>query len=120
MEAMVEKMEEMVETASPDLIGEKIPMRRRALRSTAARTAMLIVVVLAAIGAYFAWRYYSVRESTDDAQVEGHIHPISPQVGGIVVTVNIKENQPVQTGAILVQIDPRDYQVALERAKADL
>ena len=64
--------------------------------------------------------HYSGRESTDDAQIDGHITQVSARVGGTVIAVNIKENQYVEAGAVLAEIDPRDYQVAVERAKAEL
>ncbi len=76
------------------------------------------LIVLA--GAYGIWRYFSARESTDDAQIDGHIDPISPRVGGTVGAVNVNDNQYVEAGTVLLEIDPRDYQVALERAQADL
>jgi len=65
------------------------------------------------------WSYYSVRESTDDAEIDGDIIPISPRVGGTVVSVNVKDNQYVEAGTVLMQIDPTDYKVALEKAQAD-
>ncbi len=81
---------------------------------------LLGIVLILAAGAYLAWRHYSVRESTDDAQIDAHINPISAKVGGTVIAVNVDDNQQVQAGTVLVQIDPRDYQVALDRAQADL
>ena len=77
----------------------------------------LIVLVIAGV---FLWHYYSVRESTDDAQVDGHITPISARVGGTVTSINFQDNQKVEAGAILVQLDPKDYQVAVAKAKAEL
>jgi membrane fusion protein, multidrug efflux system len=78
------------------------------------------VVILLLIGGFFIWQYYSVRESTDDAQIDGHIDPISPRVTGTVVNVLHDDNEVVQAGTLLVQLDPRDYQVAVDRARADL
>jgi membrane fusion protein, multidrug efflux system len=78
------------------------------------------VVILLLIGGFFIWQYYSVRESTDDAQIDGHINPISPRVTGTVVNVLHDDNEVVQAGTLLVQLDPRDYQVAVDRARADL
>ncbi len=66
-----------------------------------------------------AWWYYAGRESTDDAQVDGHIVPIAARVGGTVAAVKVEDNQIVEAGAILVEIDPRDYEVARRRAEAD-
>ncbi|HUK33840.1 MAG TPA: HlyD family secretion protein, partial [Vicinamibacterales bacterium] len=60
------------------------------------------------------------RESTDDAQTEAHVVQIAPRVGGTVLKVLVTDNQMVEADAPLVEIDPRDYQIALDRAKADL
>ena len=60
------------------------------------------------------------RESTDDAQVEAHLTPIAARVGGTVLSVPAPDNQQVEAGALLVQIDPRDFEVALARAEAEL
>src|SRR3954469_5467387 len=76
-------------------------------------------VVLLAVIAFFVWRS-SGKQSTDDAQIDGHITQVAARVGGTVVKVNVNDNQVVQAGAVLVELDPRDYQVALDRAKAEL
>jgi membrane fusion protein (multidrug efflux system) len=78
------------------------------------------VVVLLLIGGFFIWQYYSVRESTDDAQIDGHINPISPRVTGTVMNVLHDDNEVVQAGTLLVELDPKDYEVAVDRARADL
>ena len=85
-------------------------------------TRLLIVgaVLALAVGGFFVWRYLSTYESTDDAQVDGHLNALSTRVAGYVTAVNVADNQYVEKGQVLVQIDPRDYQVAIERAKADL
>src|SRR5207249_1129762 len=78
----------------------------------------VIVVAGIAIG---AWMWLTAgRESTDDAQIEGHVTQIAARVGGSVLRVLVTDNQPVNAGDVLVEIDPRDYQVALEKAKAEL
>jgi len=76
-----------------------------------------VVVVLGVL--IYLWRTAG-RVSTDDAQVDGHITQVAARVGGTVVKVNVKENQYVETGTVLVELDPRDYQVAVERARAEL
>lgn len=81
---------------------------------------VLIVVLAIAAGIFFLWRYYSVREGTDDAQIDGHIIPISSRVPGTVATVNFEDNQFVEKGAVLVQLDPTDYKVTVQKAEADL
>jgi membrane fusion protein (multidrug efflux system) len=78
------------------------------------------LVILLLIGAFFVWGYFSVRESTDDAQIDGHINPISARVSGTVLRVLHDDNEVVQAGTLLVELDPKDYQVAVDRARADL
>jgi membrane fusion protein, multidrug efflux system len=87
-----------------------------------ARTKYFIVAValVLLVAGFSVWHYYSTRESTDDAQINGHIVPISARVGGTVIAVEVNDNQDVKAGTVLVKIDPRDYQVAVEKAKADL
>ncbi|MGH9811248.1 MAG: HlyD family secretion protein, partial [Terriglobia bacterium] len=81
---------------------------------------VLILVVLAVliVGGYFLWQYFSSYESTDDAQVDGHIDAVSSRISGTVTAVYVENNQMIQAGQPLVDLDPRDYQVALEQAKA--
>jgi membrane fusion protein, multidrug efflux system len=75
-------------------------------------------VVLLTILGLFA--YYHNRETTDDAQVDGHITPMASKVYGRVAQVLVDDNQAVKAGQVLVKIDPRDYQAALDQAKASL
>src|SRR3989449_4104643 len=75
-------------------------------------------VVLAAVFGLLA--YYHNRETTDDAQVDGHITPMASKVYGRVAQVLVEDNQPVKRGQVLVKIDARDYQAALDQAKASL
>lgn len=79
--------------------------------------ATVIVVLVASI---FLWRYFSGFESTDDAQVDVHLYPVSARISGYVVAVDAQDNQYVKEGDTLVEIDPKDYQVAVEKAQADL
>ena len=78
----------------------------------------LAALVLLAVALY--WWNSRHWESTDDAQIDGHIYPISARVGGQVVKVNVDDGQFVHKGDVLVQIDSTDYKVALDRAQADL
>src|SRR2546422_10025605 len=64
--------------------------------------------------------HYRGRESTDDAQVDGHIAPVASKVYGNVTEVLEEDNQPVKAGQVLVRIDPRDYQASLDKARAAL
>jgi membrane fusion protein (multidrug efflux system) len=76
------------------------------------------IVVLLVVG-IFVYRYLISYESTDDAQVDGHINSVSARISGHVINLDVRDNQYVQAGTVLVEIDPSDYQVAYERAKAD-
>ena len=84
------------------------------------RLVVLAVLVVAIIAAIPIWAYYSVRETTDDAQVDGHVVPISPRISGTILTVLVNDNQQVKAGAELVRLDPADYQVAEAQAEAQL
>ncbi|MGA2413228.1 MAG: HlyD family secretion protein [Candidatus Sulfotelmatobacter sp.] len=83
------------------------------------RIAIIIGVVVLLVVGFFVYRYVTSYESTDDAQIDGHINSVSARVSGHVIKLNFQDNQYVQAGAVLVEIDPSDYQVAYERAKAD-
>jgi membrane fusion protein, multidrug efflux system len=76
------------------------------------------IVVLLVVG-FFVYRYMASYESTDDAQVDGHVNSVSARISGHVIKLNVEDNQYVQAGTVLVEIDPADYQVAYDRAKAD-
>ncbi|HYL15980.1 MAG TPA: HlyD family secretion protein [Terriglobales bacterium] len=93
--------------------------RRSALRNPRVRVGLVIAAVLIVVGGLLAWRYFTSYESTDDAQIDGHLNPISARVSGHVLKLNVADNQYVQAGTVLVEIDPTDYLVAVERAKAD-
>ena len=103
-----------------------LPATERDFRTRPSRTAspgfrialVIAVIVLLVVG-LFIYRYVTSYESTDDAQVDGHINSISARISGHVVKLNVQDNQFVRGGTVLVEIDPADYQVALERAKAD-
>src|SRR5579883_1272757 len=85
-----------------------------------AKWLLIPVILIVVVGGYAAWEYLSKWESTDDAQVDGHIHPVNAKVGGTVISVKVADNQAVEAGTILAQIDSRDYEVAVARAEAEL
>jgi membrane fusion protein (multidrug efflux system) len=81
---------------------------------------VIAVIILLVIGAgIFYWRS-TFSEDTDDAQVDGDLYQVSSRVTGQVVKVYVEDNQEVKIGDPIAEIDPRDYQVALEQAEADL
>ena len=79
-----------------------------------------LVFLALIIGGVLYWLHARQFVSTDDAYTTGHVHEISARVSGTVVEVNVDDNQLVEAGAVLVKLDPRDYEVALERARAGL
>lgn len=81
---------------------------------------ILIVAVVVVVAGLLLWRYLSSYESTDDAQADVHLYPVSARVSGYVIRVNANDNQWVNKGDVLVEIDPTDYQVALAQAQANL
>jgi membrane fusion protein, multidrug efflux system len=93
------------------------PAVRRKRRRNLVILAAAVVVVVAGL---LLWRYLSSYESTDDAQVDVHLYPVSSRISGYVIAVNVGDNQYVKEGAVLVGIDPTDYEVALKQAQANL
>ena len=84
------------------------------------RILILAIVVVLLVGGVFLWRYLSSYESTDDAQADVHLYPVSARISGYVVKVNVDDNQWVQKGTVLVEIDPKDFEVAVAQAQANL
>src|SRR5580704_3513111 len=93
-----------------------------AYRSSKRRRNILILLVLlaVAVGGVLFWRHLSTYESTDDAQVDVHLYPVSARISGYVSKVNVGDNQYVEKGTVLVEIDPKDYEVAVAQALANL
>ena len=84
---------------------------------------MIILIGLSAVailGGALWWLHLSQYEQTDDAMLEGHVHPISAKVGGTIEQVLVEDNAQVQQGQLLAVIDPKDYKVALSQAEHNL
>jgi membrane fusion protein, multidrug efflux system len=89
--------------------------------TSSGRFRVIVGVVVLLVAAGVAWWLMSQgRESTDDAQVDAHVTQIASRVGGTVLRVAVNDNQLVEAGTVLVEIDPRDYQVSVDKAKAEL
>src|SRR5258708_21754031 len=82
------------------------------------RMFLIIGIVVLLVAGFFLLRYFNSYESTDDAQIDGHLNPVSARVSGHVERLLVSDNQYVQAGAPLVQIDPRDYGGLVSRAQA--
>jgi membrane fusion protein (multidrug efflux system) len=96
-------------------------LRWKQLRSRSPRFRIFIIlgIIVLLTGGFFLWRYFTSYENTDDAEIDGHLNAMSARVSGHVLKLLVEDNQYVQAGTPLVQIDPKDYQVALDHAKAD-
>ena len=92
------------------------PKKRRIGRTLV----VLLVVVVVACAGYYMWRYFNTYESTDDAQIDGHINAVSARISGNVLEIRAEDEQVVKAGDVVVRIDPRDYEVAVAKAEADL
>ena len=89
------------------------------LQRTSIRAAVLIIIAMViGVAAWFWLR--PGRVSTDDAQVDARVTQVAARVGGTVIRVAVDDNQRVERDALLVELDPRDYQVAVEKARAEL
>jgi membrane fusion protein (multidrug efflux system) len=98
------------------------PLGRNSWIKAAGRRGLLTLLVSLAIAAVapFGWNYLQSYQSTDDAQIDGHIDPIGSRIEGTVIHVYAEDDDRVRKGDLLVEIDPRDYEVAVRRAKARL
>jgi membrane fusion protein (multidrug efflux system) len=98
-------------------VGSGRAPRRRMSRATKAAFALGALAVLAAA---FLYLRLGTSESTDDAQIDGYVYPVSSRVSGYVSRVRVDDNQYVEAGTVLAELDPRDYEVAVANAKATL
>ena len=99
--------------------GERTPRRESPRRSMLIRIAALLALIGIGFGVYH-WFAARGAETTDDAQVEGHLVPILSRVQGYVQSVDVTDNQTVRAGELLVQLDDRDLQAQLAKAQADV
>jgi membrane fusion protein (multidrug efflux system) len=93
------------------------PVARRRRRATIVLPSLAVAALAAASVAFVAGRG---KETTDDAQVEGHVVSVSPRLAGQIARVFVKDNQSVREGDVLVELDDRDYLARLAAARADL
>ena len=108
-----------VKSPAPEPPKPEIPVRKPLTSPKIRRILMFAAVVLVAV-AVGLFLYFYNRESTDDAQVDGHITPVAAKIYGRVSQVLVTDNQQVKAGQILVKIDPADYKAAVDQAAAAL
>ncbi len=101
--------------AQPDPKGAETPQPKKSRRGIL----FIVLAILVVAGGLFYWHstYY---EDTDDAQISGHLIQVSARINGQVIKVNVDENQFVTKGTVIAELDPADYQVAVENADAGL
>jgi membrane fusion protein (multidrug efflux system) len=100
----------------------EVPPERHSYSPPKKRRNLLLALgaVLVVFVGIVLWLYFSSYESTDDAQVDVHFYPVSARIPGYVIAVNVGDNEWVEKGKVLVEIDPRDYEVAVAQARANL
>ena len=97
------------------------PGRSRAHRTKRRRWILLPAVSLVVVvSSILLYRYFAAWESTDDAQIDGYIYPVSSRISGYVTRVMVDDNQYIKAGTVLAELDPKDYEVAVANAKAAL
>jgi membrane fusion protein (multidrug efflux system) len=105
--------------ASPRSSVEFRPAKNGGRRNKVFAVLGIMLLILVGFGVR-KWIWSRTHVSSDDAQVDGHILPVLPKVGGYVQAVRVEENQPVQAGDTLVVVDDKDFAIKLQQADADL
>jgi membrane fusion protein (multidrug efflux system) len=96
----------------PEPTDPRIKSRRRFI--------IIGVVTILVVGALLFWWHSTYYEDTDDAQVNGHLIQISSRIAGNVIKVNVDENQYVDAGTMIAELDPKDFQTAVQQDEANL
>lgn len=114
----VTSIEPEAQTTIPTLELPAKPVPQRKKRIALILGGLGIGAIVASVFGYRYWQYTSTHQTTDNAVVAGHIHQVSSKIVGTVAEVLVKDNQQVQTGQLLVKLDPRDYQNKVQKAQA--
>src|SRR5260370_4908551 len=105
-------------------IAPDVPQPKRSLLATMKsyrKSLFIAALIVALVVGAGGWIYFSSYESTDDAQLDGHLHAISARISGTILRVNpdVQDSHFVQAGTVLAEIDPADFQAERDRAQAD-
>jgi membrane fusion protein, multidrug efflux system len=114
---------EEVEVEKAEAPKKELPIAERVpKRGIASRVAFVLIFALVAAGGTAWWFHSQGYQSTDDAQVDGHLDAVSARISGTVTFIDpqVEDNHLVEAGTLLLELDPRDYQAELEHAKANL
>ena len=119
---IIDTPEKVIPDSWRDAGNEKGESESKVPKPKATRWVLLALSVFALAGASLWWLHAQNYESTDDAQIEGHLDLVSTRISGTVAWIDprVENNQLVEAGTLLVELDPRDYAAELEHAKADL
>jgi membrane fusion protein (multidrug efflux system) len=109
--------EDSTHVASADTVN---PNRGRRSFGVNRLVAALVVTAMLFVGGVQFWNYIQSYQDTDDAEVDAYLDPVSARINGTVSAVYVDNNQSVKAGQLLIQLDPRDYEVAAEQARAQL
>ncbi len=125
MDPQSQRIQEAEKSEPPDLRGAGASVAGEGRRSgfqppSRARWWILLLAAILAVAGVAYWLHTANRESTDDAQVDGHLHPIGSRVSGTILRLLVQDNQLVEAGTVLVQLDPKDFQVAVDQARASM
>src|SRR6266852_8664321 len=91
---------------------------KQASRNPRFRLPLIVHGIVVLVAGFFLWRYLGSYESTDDAQIDAHLNAISARVSGHVAKLLVNDNQYVEAGTPLIEIDPKDYEIAVASARA--
>src|SRR6266403_522297 len=120
----VEDLQEVAQKREPSAKSgsEKLESSSGVPRRRFSRWILLLCAAIAVSGASLWWVHSQNYESTDDAQIEGHLDLVSSRISGTVLSINpkVENNRFVEAGTLLMELDPRDYAAELEHAKANL
>src|SRR5208282_1811037 len=105
---------------SPPSHDSEARYQRRAefLSSPRTKWGFILAGLVILIAVFLLWRYLASYESTDDAQIDGHVNSVSARISGYVLKLNVEDNQYVEKGTVLVEIDPADLAGAVAEARA--
>jgi membrane fusion protein, multidrug efflux system len=124
IETEVEDLQDVVQKREPSAkSGSEKPESTSGVPSRRfSRWILILIAAIAVAGASLWWVRFQNYESTDDAQVEGHLDLVSSRISGTVLSINpkVENNRFVEAGTLLMELDPRDYAAELEHAKANL
>jgi len=103
----------------PEQKGAEAPQNDGAPKKSRRGIVFIVLAILVIAAGVFYW-HSTFSEDTDDAQINGHLIQISSRINGTVIKINVDENQYVTKGTVIAELDPADYQVAVENAEAAL